>query len=89
MSSLFLFMGHKRNFHHVHDVGLFAGIHVGIDTVFEIVSIQYLKGAEQAVPHREDVPIIGVGVWLNIMVVDFVHVGRYNEITDGAIEPFR
>ncbi len=81
------FMRQERDFHHVCDVGVLADFHVCVDSVLDFVPIQGLKRTEQAIPNRENVAIIGVGVGLNIVVMYFVHVRRDNKIANGVIEP--
>ena len=68
-------------------VGVLADFHVGINSILDFIPIQGLEGSEQAIPNRENVAIIGVGVGLDVVVMDLVHVWRDNKETNGFVEP--
>lgn len=82
------FMRQEWDFHHVGDVGVLADFHVGIDSVLDFVPIQGLEGAEKPVPNGENVSVVGVGVGLDVVMMDLVHVRRDDEIANGVVEPF-
>ena len=47
---------------------------MGVDAVVDFVGGKGFEGAEKAIPDGKYVAVIGIGVWLNIMVMYFVHV---------------
>jgi len=77
----------KRNCQQVHQVVRLFVIHVGVDAVDDLAGpIDSGERPKQPVPDREDVPVVGVGQRLGVVVVHFMHIRRYEDARDEAIE---
>lgn len=60
-----------------------------IKAIFECFRVGIHKCSKKTVPQGKDVAVITVGIRTHIMVMHFVHIGRYENPANGPVQPFR
>ena len=76
----------EGDFEQVGQSVVFGRIGVGVHAVDHLAAVQGLKSAENTVPNREDIPVIGIGVGQAVVVVHLVHIGRDQNPTQGFVQ---
>lgn len=58
-----------------------------IKSIAKLFHRSIIKRTEQAIPQREDIAVVGIGLWSYVVMVHFMHIGRYNYQAYGFIQP--
>jgi hypothetical protein len=78
----------KRYFHQFSHPVVFFLLHINVNPVPEAVYIFYMGiGSKQPVPDRKNISIVGVCVWLDIMMVNLMHIRRNDYPAQDIVQP--
>ena len=68
---------------------MFPGVRIGVDAIPDIFLPHPGEGAEEAIPDREDVTVVGVGLGKQVVMMDVMHIWGDDQQAQDAIKSLR